>query len=221
MTQKQFGDDASVEMLERRPLRFYNVHVSAKEAWLGAAFAASFNLLGMLLEMAVIGRFPGISRRPALVSAALALLMLLFLFIRRKTPSAGWAAVIYSLVTASVIVVLLSTNLQFAVADRNWLPFQASKLGCLVAAMVAPGFWVGLLSIFAYALSALLQWEFFFPLEIKAGIDAAEPWPIIAFAVAGVFALVYRFRGIQLEQQLARLQAHNFAIKQLANAFLN
>jgi hypothetical protein len=87
--------------------------------------------------------------------------------------------------------------------------------------MVAPGFWVGLLSIFAYALSALLQFQFFFPPEIKARLDAAEPWPIVAFALAGVFALVYRFRGIQLEQEVARLQAHNFAIKRLANAFLN
>ena len=221
MTERQFEYDASRETLERQPLHFYNVRLSAKEAWLGAAFAASFNLIGMLLEVAVIGRFPGISKRPALVSAALALLMLLFLFIRRKTPSTGWAGIIYSLVTANVLAVLLSTNLQFAVADRNWLPFQASKLGCLVAAMVAPGFWVGLVSIFAYALSSLVQFEFFFPPEITARVDAAEPWPIVAFALAGVFALVYRFRGIQLEQEVYRLHAHNFAIKRLTNAFLN
>ena len=221
MTAKQLEYDASRETLERRPLRFYNVRVSAKEAWLGAAFAASFNLLGMLLEMAIVARIPGIAKRPALVSAGLAVLMLLFLFIRRKTPTYAWAGVIYSLVTASVVAALLSTNVQFAVADRNWQSFQAAKLGCLVAAIVAPGFWIGLLSIFAYALSALVQFEFFFPPEIKAGMDAAEPWPIVVFALAGGFALVYRFRRIQLEQEVARLQAHNFAIKRLANAFLD
>jgi hypothetical protein len=67
---------------------------------------------------------------------------------------------------------------------------------------------------------ALLQFEFFFPIAIKDKLPA-EPWPILAFGLAGVLALVYRFRRAQLEQELARIQAQNFAIKRLAGAFLN
>src|SRR6185295_13493627 len=99
--------------------------------------------------------------------------------------------------------------------------FQASKLGCLVSAMVAPGFGVGLTSILAFCLSAFIQFQFFFPPGIKANVDVAEPWPIFAFGLAGILALVYRFRRVQLEQKFARVQAQNFAIKQLASAFLN
>src|SRR5262249_35837537 len=62
---------------------------------------------------------------------------------------------------------------------------------------------------------------FFFPPEVRTSMDAAEPWPIFAFGLAGILALVYRFRRAQLQQNFARVQAQNFAIKQLASAFLN
>src|SRR4029077_1010936 len=99
------------------------------------------------------------------------------LFMRRKTPSHKLAAVVYLFMTASIVTALLWTNLQYAVSVRNWVPFQASKLGCLIAAIIAPGFGLGLLSILAYCLSALLQFEFFFPPELKARVDSGEPWP--------------------------------------------
>src|SRR5262249_21228164 len=156
---------------------------------------------------------PGVSAKPAVISAFVALMLLAALFIRRKTPSVVWASVVYLINTVSVTTVLLLTNLQFALSEKNWVPFQASKLGCLIAAMVAPGFWVGLLSILTYFVSASLQLEFFFPPEVRAQVAAAEPWPIIAFALAGVLALVYRFRRAQLEQEIAWIQAQNFAIR--------
>ncbi len=204
-----------------RRLRFYNVRLPEWDAWFAATIAALFNVLGMLLEVALIRTIPGISPRPAVISAFVGLILLLTLFIRRKTPSLPWASVIYSLNTASVITTLLWTNLQFAVLERNWVPFQASKLGCLVAAILAPEFVVGLLSILAYSLSALLQFAFFFPPELKARVAAAEPWPILAFGLAGVLVLIYRFRQAQLEQEVARIQAQNFAIRELTNAFFN
>src|SRR4030095_14626686 len=116
---------------------------------------------------------------------------------------------------------LLLTNPQFAQLDRNWTPFQATKLGCLIAGMVAPGFWVGLISILGKSFTALVQFELFFPPEIKARVEPAEPWPMLAFAVVGVLVLVYRFRRAELEQEISRIQAQNFAIKRLAHAFLN
>src|SRR5215510_4621222 len=205
---------------ERKP-RFYNVRLPEGDAWFAATIASLFNVLGMLLEVALVRTIPGISLRPAAISAFVGLIFLMTLFSRRKTPSLLWASVVYSLNNASVITALLWTNLQFADLERNWVPFQASKLGCLVAAILAPEFGVGLLSILAYSLSALLQFEFFVPPELKARVAAAEPWPILAFGLAGVLALIYRFRHALLEQEVARIQAQNFAIKSLAGVFLN
>jgi len=175
----------------------------------------------MLLEIAIVRKIPSISTKPAAISGFVGLLLLIMLFIRRKTPSVQWASFVYMINTASVVTVLLLTNRQFAVLERNWVPFEATKLGCLVAALVAPGFWVGLVSILAHFLSALVQFEVFFPSEIKAQVATAEPWPMLAFALAGVLALVYRFRRAQLEQEIARIQAQNFAVKRLAHVFLN
>ncbi len=205
----------------RRTLCLYQVRLSDRDAWFGAMVAALFNALGMLLEVAVVRKISGISTRPPAISAILAVILFMVLFIRRKTPSVTWAYVAYLLTTVSVVTVLLLTNPRFALLERNWVPFQESKLGSLIAAMVAPGFWVGLLSILAYCLSALLQLEFFFEPEIRANAAPAEPWPILAFGLAGVFALVYRFRRTQLEQEIARVQAQNVVISGLANIFLN
>jgi hypothetical protein len=204
-----------------RASRFYNIRLSERDAWFGATVAALFTAVGMLLEVAIVRKIPRISAKPAEVSAFVALLLLIFLLIRWKTPSVRWASVVYLVNTASVITVLVLTNLQFAVSEPNWVPFEATKLGCLIAAMVAPGFWVGLVSILAYFFSAFLQFEIFFPPEIRSQVADAEPWPLLAFALAGVLALVYRFRRAQLEQEIAYVEAQSFAIKRLANAFLN
>jgi len=201
--------------------QFYRAHLSDRDAWFGATLAALLNALGMLLELALVRKIPGVSPRPAAMSAMVGLALLMMLVIRRKAPSRKLASVIYSFNTASVVTALLWTNLQFAVSERNWLPFQANKLGCLIPAFLAPGFGVGVLSILAHCLGALLQFEFFFPPELKAQVAAAEPWPILAFGLAGILALIYRFRQAQLEEELARIQAHNFAIRELTETFLN
>jgi hypothetical protein len=202
-------------------VHFYNARLSARDAWLAATIAVLFNALGMLLDFAIIRKNPGIPVRPLAISAIVAVILLLVLLIRRKRPSVKWAALIYLVNSAAVTFALVSTNLQGAIAERNWVPFEASKLGCLIAALLAPEFWVGLVSIFGYSLSAVLQFEYFFPPEIQARVDTAEPWPIIAFALGGVLALIYRFRRVKLEQELAQVQAQVFAIRRLANAFLN
>jgi hypothetical protein len=201
--------------------RFYHTRLPEREAWFGVTMAALLNALGMMVEVVIIREIPGISAEPAALSALVALILLLLLFLGRKTPSVRWAYVAYSVTTVSIVTAFLLTDLQFATSIRNWVPFQESKLGCLAAAMVAPGFWVGLLSILAFCLSATLQLVFFFPPEVKQRIAALEPWPTLAFGLAGVLSLIYRFRRAQLEQEVARFQAQNFAIKRLARIFLS
>jgi len=213
----------SAPALRRQPgeraICFYNVRLSPRDAWFGATAAASFNTLGMWLEVAIVRRV-GIPATAPVISSLIGLAILLVLFTRRNAPSVRWASFLYLINTASVATALLWTNPQFAVVEY-WDPFQATKLGCLVAAMVAPAFWVGVVSILAHALTAVVQFEFFFPPAVKAGMAASEPWPIVAFGLAGILALAYRFRRVQLEQEVARIQAQNFAIKRLASAFLN
>ncbi len=173
----------------------------------------------MWLEVAIVRRV-GIPETAPMMSSLVGLALLLVLFIRRNAPSVRWASFLFLVNTASVVTALLWTNPQFAVSGY-WDPFQATKLGCLVAAMVAPGFWVGVVSILAHSLTAVVQFEIFFPPAVKAGTAAIEPWPIVAFGLGGILALVYRFRRVQLEHEVARMQAQNFAIKQLATAFLS
>jgi len=214
-------ENAALSEPQSEDFRFYKVRLSAQDAWFGAIIAVLFNALGMLLEIEIIRKTPGVPVNPAILSFIVALALLAALLRWRKTPSVRWANIIYVINTAAVLTVLLATNTGFASLDPHWSPFQASKLGCLIAAMVAPGFGVGLLSILAYCVSAFVQFQFFIPPEVKTSMDTAEPWPIFAFGLAGVLALVYRFRRAQLEQKFARVQAQNFAIKQLASAFLN
>jgi hypothetical protein len=214
------GDALHKEPTDRPP-RFYNVRLSESDAWHGTSVAALFNALGMLIEIAIIRQIPNVTSIPAAVSVSVGVVLLATLFVRRKRPSVKLASFLYLVNAASVITALLFTNTEFAVSEKFWTPFQESKLGCLIAAMVAPGFWVGLASILGHSLSAVMQFEFFFPAEIKTHVAAAEPWPTLAFGLGGVLALVYRFRRAQLEQELARTQAENFAIRRMANAFLN
>lgn len=148
------------EQHSERTACFYNVRLSASDAWTGTTIAVLFNALGMLLEMGIIQKTSGVSTGPAAISVAVALVLLAALLMMRKNPSLRATWVIFALNTISVATVLLFTNSAFAASDRNWSPFQASKLGCLVAAMIAPEFWVGFMSIMAYCLSSVVQYLF-------------------------------------------------------------
>jgi hypothetical protein len=198
----------------------YQVQLPASSAWAGAMTAALFNALGMVIELAIVKRTPGVPAKPAAISGVVALILLIVLVLKRRTPSVQWAAIAYLVTTVSVISVLMNTNLRFAVSQRNWLPFQEHKLGCLAAALVAPEFWAGLASILAYCLSGVLQLEFFFPPEVRTRV-APEPWPLLAFGLGGVLALIYRFHRAHLTQELSRIQAQNAAIRRLASVFLD
>jgi hypothetical protein len=62
-------------------LRFYHVRLSDRDAWFSAAVAALFNALGMLLEIQISRRTPGMSAKLPALSALVGLLLLLMLFI--------------------------------------------------------------------------------------------------------------------------------------------
>src|SRR5262249_3404270 len=99
--------------MTQRRVHFYNVRLSDRDAWFGATGAALFNGLGMLLEIGMIGNIPGTSAKPA-AAGAVAVILLIVLFIRRQRPSVRLASVLYMINTAAVATVLVATNMQFA-----------------------------------------------------------------------------------------------------------
>src|SRR5262245_34299103 len=88
------NEAAQGEQFGRVP-RFYNVRLSDRDAWLAASVAALFTAIGMLLEIAIVENAPGVSAKPAGIGAFVAFLLLLVLFLRRRTPSVRWASVVY------------------------------------------------------------------------------------------------------------------------------
>jgi len=199
---------------------FYQVRLPDQDAWFAATAATLFNGTGMLLDLVLSRKILGVPAKPLVVSSVIGFVLAILLFASRKTASVKWASISFSINTASVLTALLWTDLQFARAEPHWVPFQATKLGCLVAAMLAPAFWVGLLNILAYTFGALIQFEYFFPDHFRV-LASAEPIPILAFGLAGIVGLIYRFGRVRVEQELARIQAQNFALKRLTHAFLD
>jgi hypothetical protein len=107
----------------------------------------------------------------------------------------------------------------FAAGDKSWVPFQASKLGAMVAGLLAPGFTIGLVGIGLHAGSSVVQF-LSFPREMQAPWIGEEPWATLAFGLAGVFVLVLRFRIRQLEMERIEAQAEAEATRRLALSFL-
>jgi len=65
------NDTARRERFGRRR-RFYNIRLSEPDAWLGATVAVLFTVVGMLLEIAIVRKIPGLSARPPEISAFVA-----------------------------------------------------------------------------------------------------------------------------------------------------
>src|SRR5215468_8357457 len=87
-------------------LSFYNVVLSDREAWFGVTIAALFNVVGMLLELAITREVPGVAERPSVAAATVGVILLIVLFIRRKTPSVKSANVVYLINTAEIVTAL-------------------------------------------------------------------------------------------------------------------
>ena len=121
--------------------------------------------------------------------------------------------------SALVAVGLWLSNDQFAAEARHWVPFQANKLGVLTVGLLMPELWVGLASIAAYALSAVVQWYLFGP-EVHARAAVGEPIAMLAYTLFGVGVLVQASRRFRIEQDLLRMQHEAAALQQLARTLL-
>ena len=183
--------------LKSRP-RFYNASLPLQSAWLGTIVAVSLNAVGMLIELKIGSNVAGMPKWPAVGSSIVGICLFVILMVRRKNMTLRLATIVYLINCLTVVTCLLFTNPYYALAVKAWHPFQAAKLGCLIAALIAPGFWIGMIGISLYALTSVTQFVLW-PDQIKEKIALGEPWAMLAFSLAGFFALIYRFRMVELK----------------------
>jgi hypothetical protein len=106
------------------------------------------------------------------------------------------------------------------VLDRLWAPFQAEKLGALTVALLAPpGFWIGTLSILAFAATPIVHAASFAP-AVRARLPMSEPWASLAYGAFALLLLFYRLRARAVEREMARVNAEVAAREQLTRALL-
>ncbi len=197
---------------------FYNAQLAPADAWTSTAVAALINFFGMILQLG-IQDVPNLPYLPMLVSAGVGGIVFLLHLRNRKNPRNSSSYVFYLINLAAVFTALFILNPYFAAGPKPWVPFQANKLGCFVAAVIAPGFWVGALSISMHSLGSAVQY-LYFSSELKARVAYAEPWASLVFGVVGFLALVYRFRRVVLENELTIARVNAQADHRMAQAFL-
>lgn len=196
-----------------------NRDLSLRNARRATAIAIVINIVGMALESAIEKTVPDIPSWPPMMSAGIGVLLLIILGWRRKTIGLLPTSALY-LVNASVITLaLLVTNPYFAATGSHWVPFQAAKLGCLIAGFLAPTLGAGLIAITLHGGLSVVQYAMFSS-EIKAGLSAGEPWATIAFMMTGMALIWFRTRREEVERDLIQMQVEADAVKDLAHTFL-
>lgn len=199
--------------------RFYNTHVSAHRAWWGTAIATACTAIGMFLESIVDHSVPEVNNGPAMFCIGLASFLFLILLLRRSKPSTSMAVWFFIVNGATVTAALYYINGVYAQLDRLAIPFEPTKLGCLLVGILAPSFFSGTATIAMLAGSAVVQWMTFSPL-LQEKIAFGEPYATLAFAMTGFGALVYRLRVIALTEEYERLKAEAAAVRHFAGVFL-
>lgn len=175
---------------------------------------AVINITGMALE-AFIGRgVHDIPDWPLIYSAAVGLFVLILASRVQKEDQRPTLSMLFLMNAVAMSTALYIRNPYYAGSFEHWVPFEANKLGCLIAALMAPEFWIGSLAIAAHALTSVIQYELF-PDLVKARIAFAEPWATLAFALVGALILVSKFQRIYAENEYRRIQAETAATQRL------
>jgi hypothetical protein len=191
----------------------------ARLAWRGSLVAAILNLLGSPLELVIARDVPGMPRWPSLASAAVAVVLLAYLVLRRARPTRAGAAITMLLNTAVIVTMLCINNQHWAALGPHWAPFQANKLGALTIGLLTPEIPVGLACIGAYALSAVVQFALL-PPSVREQLARGEPMTTCVFAAFGVIILVVGTRRYALERRLLEQEHQAAALETQARALL-
>jgi hypothetical protein len=193
--------------------------LSDREAWWSVAAAASFNLVGMLLRYTMGTRVPSMSSWPILGSMACAAIILAVLIGTKRASSTKIASVLFLANSLSVSAAVFLVERQLVGQVENWIPFRPNQLGCLVAALLAPSLLTGTLAIAAHVGSSLLVlWTM--AETVRGSWVAGEPGAVVAFAIAGLFVLGFRFRQLELRDRVHKAREEATVARDLARSFL-
>jgi hypothetical protein len=181
--------------------------------------AAAFNLAGMPVELLILRHWPAIPRWPVYLStlAGAAILALAAGISSRRV--ARVAPRLFVLNAGVISFALYRVHAGLAEAHGVQSFFLASKLGALIAGMLAPELGAGLAAIAAHAGGSAVQYCLF-PAAVRAAIGFQEPYATLAFGLGGIFILVHRLRVALLEQQASRIRTESEATRRLAVSFL-
>ena len=191
----------------------------ARIAWRGALLAAALNAFGSPLEVFVSRAVAGIPRWPPIAAGAIGLLLLLLLLLGRRRPTRTGAALAFLVNSAAVVAMLWINNAHWALLGAHWAPFQANKLGALTVGLLTPEIAVGVISIVAYAASAVVQWALLAP-SVRAELARGEPMTTCIFALFGIVILVFATRRYAIERRLVEREHQAAALEKLARALL-
>jgi len=196
-----------------------SVDLRARLAWRGALLAAILNAVGAPLELLVARDTLDLPATAPLTSAAIGVVLAAILWWRRDRTTRLEAAVLFSINTAAIVVMLWIDNTHWVTLGPRWAPFQANKLGAITVGLLTPEIAVGVASIVAYAGSAIVQWMLWGAAE-RAVLARGEPVPTCIFAAFGLVLLVFAARRYALERRLVAEAKEAAALEELARTLL-
>ena len=203
----------------RLALSVVGVPLPEQDMRLGTILAGAFNSFGMLLQLMILRHLPSVPRWPAYLSIAVGAIIMSLLLLGGLKGKTKVVQALFVLNAGFVSFALYDIYSYFSSTAQYGVPFQATKVGAVIAGLLAPGFLPGLFAIGIHVGSSTFQILRFGP-ETQVAIGPEEPWGVLAFGLAGCFILFYRFRVHQLELTARIAHAEAESTRRLAEAFL-
>jgi hypothetical protein len=174
----------------------------ATDSYRAALTSGVINALGTPLDM-WIGRHANVPAAPLLWCAAVGVVGVVLLLVRRGKASVTLSSAVFIANALAVSAALALVSPVFAASGDPWTPFQANKLGMLIVAALGPELIPGLIAIGALGLSGLAQQA------LLNGQPSAvsEPLVMMIFLIMAVVLLVLRLRGAASTRALAKARA--------------
>jgi hypothetical protein len=185
-------------------------------AWRVVLVACLLNFVGSPIDLLIASRVPGMPLWPALASSAVGAILSLTLIARRRRASVLESSITFLVNIAAIVAFLWIADTHYAQAAPAWVPYQTSKLGVLVTALLAPELWVGALSIAAMAGSAIVHNQLLAP-DLRARAFG-EPWPMVAFGLFALALLAHQSRRRAVEGENIRMLADAAATERFARS---
>src|SRR5262249_26156451 len=108
--------------------------------------ACLLNAVGSPMDLLIGSRIQGMPSWPAISSGAVGAVLAGALVVRRHA-SIRTSSVALLVNTMAIATFLWITNTYYASGATPWIPYQATKLGVLVTALLAPELWSGIVTI--------------------------------------------------------------------------